>query len=338
MIAAEKIYETRENICSLFHITDPLCLAFTANTTEALNIGIKGILKPGDHVITTSMEHNSVIRPIKKLESEGVHVSIVKAGIDGMVEPADIENNIRINTKLIVMTHASNVTGTINPIIEIGRIAKKHNILFMVDGAQTAGVYPIDVNQMNIDILAFPGHKGLLGPQGTGGIYINSSLNLLTLKEGGTGSNSESFEQPDFSPDRYESGTLNTPGIAGLNEGVKYILKNGIDEIRVYESELTQYMLEGLHNIKNVTIYGADDLTRRVGVISMNINGKDCVEISTELDNKYNIASRSGLHCSSLAHNTIGTFETGTIRLSLGCYTTKKHINTTLKAINELAK
>jgi cysteine desulfurase family protein len=338
MMASEKVYECRENICKLFNISNPECISFTNNTTEALNIGIKGILKSGDHVIITSMEHNSVLRPLMKLKSLGIEMSVVNADAKGRIYITDILKSINKNTKLIVTTHASNVIGTVMPIKEIGYIAKKDNIIYMVDAAQTAGVWPIDVKEMNIDILAFPGHKGLLGPQGTGGIYIREGLILDTLKEGGTGSVSESPYQPQFIPDRYESGTLNTPGIVGLNEGISYILKNGLAEIMRHERELTKYMLEGLHDIKKVKVYGLKELEQRVGVISINIIGKDCVDVCTELDEKYDIAARGGLHCSYLAHQTMGTIKSGTIRLSIGCFNTKEDIDTALEAINKIAK
>ncbi|MDK2809874.1 MAG: hypothetical protein PWR27_583 [Petroclostridium sp.] len=336
--ASEKIYECRENICKIFGIANPLCVSFTSNTTEALNMGIKGLLKPGDHAIITSMEHNSVLRPLKKLETSGVKLSIAKADINGRVNPKDILKYINKKTKLIITTHASNVCGTINPIKEIGIVAKENKLIHMVDAAQTAGVYPIDVKEMNIDILAFPGHKGLLGPQGTGGLYVREGIELDTLKEGGTGSVSESPYQPEFIPDRYESGTLNTPGIAGLNEGVKYILNTGLNEIMRHERELTKHMLEGLHSISKVEIYGTTQLEQRVGVVSINIKGKDCIDVCTELDEKFDVATRGGLHCAYLAHQTIGTLESGTVRLSIGCFNTKQDIDKVLKAINEIAK
>lgn len=337
IVASEKIYECRENLCTLFNISNPLNVSFTCNTTEALNIGIKGVLQPGDHVIITSMEHNSVLRPIKKLESSGIKVSIVEADEDGKVNLLDIVRQIRYQTKLIVTTHASNVNGTVMPIEEIGQIARKHNIIYMVDAAQTAGVLPIDVEKMNIDILAFPGHKGLLGPQGTGGLYIREGLILQTLKEGGTGSMSENLYQPELVPDRYESGTLNTPGIAALNEGIKYILKTGINSIAEHERELTGYMLEGLYNMKMIKVYGLKDLDGRIGVISINISGKDCVDVCNELDEKYDIAARGGLHCSYLAHRTMDTLETGTVRFSIGWFNSKTDINNALQAIYRIA-
>ena len=215
--ASEKVMECRENLARLFSIPDPLRIVFTSNGTEAVNLALKGLLRPGDHVLLSGMEHNAVVRPLKKLESAGVELSVLKTDPEGRVDSADIAVKVRPNTKLLVVTHASNVTGTVNDLFSLGRLAKEHNIVFMVDAAQTAGNTPIHVGEAQIDLLAFPGHKGLLGPQGTGGLYVSEGITLDTLKEGGTGSLSESLDQPDFLPDRYESGTLNTPGIAGLN-------------------------------------------------------------------------------------------------------------------------
>lgn len=335
MQASEKVYECRENLARLFRIGDPLRIAFTANATEAINLAVKGMLAAGDHVIITSMEHNAVVRPLKKLESRGVELSVVRADSNGRVDLKDIENNIKPNTKLLLVTHASNVTGTVNDVQSIGRLAQDHKIIFMVDAAQTAGKYPVDVELMNVDLLAFPGHKGLLGPQGTGGLYIREGLVLDTLKEGGTGSVSESLAQPDFLPDRFESGTLNTPGIVGLNEGVKYILKTGIDNIRMHEKQLEQQMMKGLGQIAGVRAYGSNN--PELGVISITIDGRDCNEVCNELDEKYGIAARGGLHCAYLAHETIGTQNTGTIRFSIGPYNTTRDIDQALIAVKTIA-
>ncbi len=337
MQAAEKVHQCRENLARLFGIADPLRIVFTANATEAINLAVKGLLIPGDHVILSSMEHNSVVRPLKKLETLGVELSIVKADQSGKVSAEDIVKSIKINTKLLIVTHASNVTGTVNDLKSLGRLAKEHKIVYMVDASQTAGNYPVDVGLMNIDLLAFSGHKGLLGPQGTGGLYIREGVMLDTLREGGTGSFSESLKQPDFLPDRYESGTLNLPGIAGLNEGIKYILDTGIKNIQNHENQLTRYMLEGLGEIKNVKVYGSRNFEHRIGVISVTIDEKDCHEVCRELDEKYDIAARGGLHCAYLAHKTIGTQNTGTIRFSIGFFNTIKDIDEALKAVKAIA-
>ncbi len=337
MKASEKVFECRENLAMLFGIADPLRITFTANATEAINLAVKGLLVPGDHVIFSSMEHNSVIRPLKKLEASGVELSIIKADPSGKVDTEDIAKSIKRNTKLIIITHASNVTGTVNDVEPIGRLAKEHEIVFMVDASQTAGKYPVDVGLMNVDLLVFPGHKSLLGPQGTGGLYVREGIILDTLKEGGTGSFSESLSQPDISPDRYESGTLNTPGIAGWNEGIKYILETGIDSIRNHEQYLEKYMLEGLCEIKKVKVYGSGDPEHRIGVISITIDGKDCNEVCRELDERYDIAARGGLHCAYLAHETIGTQNTGTVRFSIGYFNTIKDIDQALTAVKTIA-
>ncbi len=338
MKASEKVFECRENLAMLFGIADPLRITFTANATEAINLAVKGLLVPGDHVILSSMEHNSVIRPLKKLEASGVELSIIKADPSGKVDTEDIAKSIKRNTKLIIITHASNVTGTVNDVEPIGRLAKEHEIVFMVDASQTAGKYPVDVGLMNVDLLVFPGHKSLLGPQGTGGLYVREGIILDTLKEGGTGSFSESLSQPDISPDRYESGTLNTPGIAGWNEGIKYILETGIDSIRNHEQYLEKYMLEGLCEIKKVKVYGSGDPEHRIGVISITIDGKDCNEVCRELDERYDIAARGGLHCAYLAHETIGTQNTGTVRFSIGYFNTIKDIDQALTAVKIIAR
>jgi len=283
------------------------------------------------------MEHNSVLRPVKKLEKTiGISISIADADKCGIVSVDNIKKCIKKNTKLIVMTHASNVFGSINPIEEIGRLARKRKIIYMVDAAQTAGVIPIDVQKMNIDILAFPGHKGLLGPQGTGGLYVRENLLLDTIKEGGTGSVSEDPYQPEFVPDRYESGTLNTPGIAGLNEGIKYILETGLNEIMRHERELTLRLLEGLYSIPKVKVYGTNEIEKRVGVVSINIKNRDCIEVCELLDEIYEIACRGGLHCAYLAHKSMKTLEKGTVRLSIGCFNTKNDIDSVLYAINHI--
>ncbi len=337
--SSEKVYECRENICKLFSLTNPEEISFTSNATESLNIGIKGLLEKGSHVITTSIEHNSVIRPLKELEKDGlIKLSIVRADKQGNIKVKDISKEINKKTNLIITTHASNVTGTLVPIKEIADMAKEKNLYYMVDAAQTSGLYPINLNEINIDILAFPGHKGLLGPQGTGCLYVRKGIKLKTLKEGGTGSASENLYQPEFVPDRYESGTLNTPGIVGLNEGIKHILKVGIDEIVYHKQKLTKYMLESFCNMKDIQVYGSLDNNKQIGLISINIKGKDSIEVCNELDKIYNIAARGGLHCAYLTHKTIGTLRKGTIRFSIGLYNKKKEITKTVNVINKIRK
>ena len=338
MKAAREIYDTRENIAKLFNIDNPMNIVFTNNATDSLNLAIKGVVNKGDHIITTSMEHNSVIRPIKALEKVGVENTIVQCDDQGFLNIDDLEKAIKPNTKLIVTTHASNVCGTLIDIKSISEIANKHNILYLIDASQTVGVYDIDLKDIKADMLAAPGHKGLLGPQGTGILYIREGLNIDILKEGGTGSRSEDLFQPDLFPDKYESGTHNTPGIVGLNEGVKFIFKEGIDKIKEHEEELCKYMLERLEEVPNIKIYGPKDANKRASVISINIGNMDSGEITFLLDSEYDIATRSGIHCAPLAHKTLGTLEQGAVRFSIGYFNTKEEIDKAINALKEIAK
>ena len=338
MKAAREIYDTRENIAKLFNIDNPMNIVFTNNATDSLNLAIKGVVNKGDHIITTSMEHNSVIRPIKALEKVGVENTIVQCDDQGFLNIDDLEKAIKPNTKLIVTTHASNVCGTLIDIKSISEIANKHNILYLIDASQTVGVYDIDLKDIKADMLAAPGHKGLLGPQGTGILYIREGLNIGILKEGGTGSRSEDLFQPDLLPDKYESGTHNTPGIVGLNEGVKFIFKEGIDKIKEHEEELCKYMLERLEEVPNIKIYGPKDANKRASDISINIGNMDSGEITFLLDSEYDIATRSGIHCAPLAHKTLGTLEQGAVRFSIGYFNTKEEIDKAINALKEIAK
>lgn len=335
--AGRAIYETRELLSEFFNIKDPMRIIFTSNATDGLNLGIKGFLKSGDHVITTSMEHNSVLRPLKALEKIGVKTTIIQCDERGILKVHNIEEAINQNTKLIVTTHASNLTGTIFPIKEIGEVAKKHNLVYMVDAAQTAGVYNIDVIDMNIDMLVFPGHKSLLGPQGTGGIYIKEGIEITNIKEGGTGSQSNSLVQPDIYPDKLESGTLNMPGIVGLGAGLKYIIDRGIENIREHEKSLTKLFIDGLREIKNVKIYGPCNVEQQAPVISINIGEEDSSEVSYILDQVFDIAVRPGLHCAPLAHKTIGCYEQGCIRFSIGPFNTVGDIEIALEAVKKIS-
>ncbi len=338
MRAGREIYECRENIAKLLNVSNPMSIVFTHNATDSLNLAIKGVVKSGDHIITTSIEHNSVIRPIKALEKNGVENTIVKCDKYGHLDPNVIKKAIKPNTKLIVTTHASNVCGTIVDIESVGNIAKENNVLYLVDASQTLGVYDIDVQKINVDMIAAPGHKCLLGPQGTGMLYIRDGLEVNILKEGGTGSNSEDLFQPNMMPDRYESGTHNTPGIAGLNAGVKFILETGIDKIRKHEEELCEYMLTKLTEVPNIKIYGPLDSKKRAAVISINIGDIDSGEITFILDDMYEIATRSGIHCSPLAHKTLGTLRQGTVRFSLGYFNTKEDIDKAVEALKHIEK
>lgn len=332
------LLEAREALAKLFNIGENSNIVFTVNVTTALNIALKGILNPGDHVIVSSMEHNAVARPLATLEKMGVDISIIQCAPDGSLDPHDVKSGLRDNTRLISILHASNVTGTIMPVAEVGKIAHQAGALFLVDAAQTAGILPIDVEKQNIDILAFTGHKGLMGPQGTGGLYIRPGVEIRPLIEGGTGSLSELVHQPDFLPDRFESGTPNTPGIAGLGAGVKFLLETGVENIRKHEQELTDLLISGLKEIKGITIYGPGDGRKQTAVVSINLDGIDCGELSFLLDKKYGIISRSGLHCAPMAHKTIGTLHKGTCRLSPGYFTTQDDINRVIRAIDEISR
>ncbi|TFZ41315.1 aminotransferase class V-fold PLP-dependent enzyme [Soehngenia longivitae] len=336
--ANREVYDARVLISKFFHIEDCFNLIFTPNCTTALNMAIQGTLKEGDHVITTSMEHNSVLRPIKHLELLGVENTIVYADENGSISTDSIKKAIRTNTKMIAMTHVSNLTGTIMPIEEVGELAKSKGILFLVDASQSAGVIPIDVNKTNIDFLAFPGHKGLLGPQGTGGLFIRDGLRTDTIIQGGTGSESYSIYQPEIMPDKFESGTLNMPGIVGLKEGLNYILETGIENIRKKEEELSKFFIEELRKIEVVKIYGPTDIKQRVGVVPINIMDMDSSEISYILDDRYDIYVRPGLHCSPLAHETIGTMEQGAVRFSFGPFNTEEEVEYLIRAIFEITK
>ncbi len=335
---ARVIYETRENLARLFNVDDPMRVILTFNATDALNKGIKGILNPGDHVITTTMEHNSVLRPLMELEKYGIENTIVQCNNDGTIEVEKLEEAIRKNTKLIVTTHVSNLTGTIFPIEKIGNICKNRNVLYMLDASQSAGVLDIDMKKYNIDLLAAPGHKGLLGPQGTGCLIINCDDEIKHLVEGGTGSESSNIYQPDFYPDKLEAGTHNLPGIAGLNEGVKYILSNGIKSIYSHEKKLLEAFINGAEEIAKVKIYGPRDINERCGVVSVNIDGIDSSELAFKLDTEYNIAVRPGLHCAPLAHKTIGTEKIGVVRFSVGPFNKMADIKAAIKALKEISE
>ncbi len=335
---AKIIYETRELLAELFNLDDPLNVILTFNATDGLNLAIKGLLKPGDHVITTSMEHNSVLRPIMELHKNGVENTIVQCEKDGKIKISDIEAAIKSNTKLIVTTHVSNLTGTIFPIEDIGMLCKRYQIPYLVDAAQSAGVLEIDVKKSNISFLAVPGHKGLLGPQGTGALLINSDLTINHLKEGGTGSESSNLYQPDFYPDKFEAGTPNLPGIAGLNEGLKYIKNKGIKSIYSHEKKLLDLFITEIKKNPKIQIYGPESINDRCGVVPINIDNVDSSEVAYILDTKYNIAVRPGLHCAPLAHKTIGTEKIGAVRFSVGPFNKEVDIKLAANALYEISK
>jgi len=335
--SAMVVEETRDKLAKLFNVKNPMDIVYTFNATDSLNLAIKGYLKTGDHVVTTTMEHNSVLRPIMELEKIGVSHTFVAADSQGKIDPQDIENAITSNTKMIVTTHASNVVGTLVDIKSIGEIAKKHDIVYLVDASQSAGVYDINIGELNIDMLAMPGHKCLLGPQGTGVLYVNNKIRLESQREGGTGSNSEEIVQPNLYPDKYESGTHNTPGIAGLGAGVQFIIDTGIDNIRAHEEELTQYFIDNALKIDNVIVYGPKSAKERASVVAINIGDMDSGEVTFKLNADFDIATRSGIHCAPLAHQVLGTIKQGAVRFSFGYFNTKEDIDKALDALRIIA-
>lgn len=338
--AGEIVYETRELLCQLFKFDNPLNIVFTLNITHSLNTLLKGFLEPGDHVILSSMEHNAVMRPISNLQKLGVEFDRVPCNINGELSPDDIEKFIKKNTRLVVMTHASNVCGTMLPLYEVGEICKKHSLHFIIDTAQTAGVIDVDFNRLNLSALAFTGHKGLLGPQGVGGFVINNELvdQISPFIEGGTGSLSESEFQPEYMPDKFESGTLNLPGIYGLNASLKYIKKTGIDTIHKIEMELTERFLDGILNIDEIRNVGLNTIEGRTSVVSLDFERLDNSEVAFMLDREYGIMTRVGLHCSPSAHKTLNTFLKGTVRFSFGHFNTIEEVDYTIDSIVKVMK
>lgn len=331
------VYECRKLIGKLFNFDNPKKVVFTSNVTDSLNIAMRGILKENDHVITSSLEHNAVWRCLKTLERDiNIKIDTVECSKDGITNPQDIKKYIKKDTALIVFTQASNVLGTIQPIREIGAIAREHNIPFLVDSAQSAGAMKIDVKEDNIDILAFTGHKSLLGPMGTGGLIINTNIDIKQLKAGGTGGDSAYEYQPDYYPNHLETGTSNVSGIAGLREAIKFLNKEGIENIHNKEKELTKYALEKLETVKDIEIYGPRDCEKMLSVISFNIKDKRPEDVGSILDQKYDIMLRAGLHCAPTAHSVIGTKERGTLRIGLGYFNEKEDIDKLVEALNNL--
>jgi cysteine desulfurase family protein len=335
----EVIEETRMLIARLINAPDKERVIFTLNCTDALNLGLKGLLKPGEHVVTSCIEHNSLVRPLRKLEHQGLKITRVPPSLGtGVMSPQDIEAAITKDTRLLAVIHASNVTGVIQPIEEYGIVARKHNIIFLVDAAQTAGRYPLDVQVANIDLLAFSGHKGLLGPPGIGVLYIGNRVELDSLREGGTGSHSELEEQPDALPYKYESGTVNSVGISGLGAGLRYIFEEGLEKIRAHEQYLIDRLVEGLSHTPGVILYRAKDGVKQTPIISLNIEGYEPGEIEAILDQAFDIKIRTGLHCAPAAHKILGTYPLGTIRLSPGYFNTVEEIDIILHALKKIAR
>jgi cysteine desulfurase family protein len=318
--AARLVFEAREAVAELIGAEDSSRIVFTHSATEALNLAVTGLLKPGDHVVSTTMEHNSLLRPLHRAAEEGVEVTWVPGDREGFVSAEIMGAAIRPDTRLVALSHCSNVTGAIQPIGEIGALARRAGALFLVDAAQSAGILPLHVYNMGIDLLAAPGHKGLFGVPGTGFLYIAEGISLTPILVGGSGTHSTGPEQPLTMPERFESGTLNTPGIAGLKAGVDFIRETGPAAIRTRERALTDRLLDGLSEMPGVTIHGPMAAGERVGVVSFTVTGRDPAEIGYLLDRDYDISVRTGLHCAYSAHQTIGTFPAGTVRISPGYF------------------
>jgi len=335
--ASRTVFDTRVLLQEFFNAEDPKSIVFTANSTESLNIAIKGVLSDGDHVISTMLEHNSVLRPIYELAEHGVEHTFINADTLGNICYDDFEKAIKPNTKAIVCIHGSNVTGNLVDIKRVGNIAHKHNLIFIVDASQTAGVFPIDVQDMGIDVLCFTGHKGLLGPQGTGGMYVKPGLEIRPLLHGGTGVQSYNEHQPSEMPTRLEAGTLNGHGLAGLDAAVRYINKVGIDNIRSKEEAYMIRFYNGVKDIPGVKIYGDFSSFHRCGIVGLNIEDYDSSEVSDELSTRFDIATRPGAHCAPLMHRALGTVDQGLVRFSFSHYNTEEEIDAAIDAVRTLA-
>lgn len=335
--AGRTVLVARDAVARLVGMPDPARIVFVANATEALNLALFGVLSPGDRVVTTSMEHNAVVRPLRALADRGVEVIRVPAGTDGFVNPSAFKQACTPGTRLAVMTHCSNVTGTVQAIEEIGPWCRSQGILFLVDAAQSVGLFPIDVSDMAIDLLAAPGHKAIMGPPGTGFLSVGEGVQLRPLLYGGTGTLSTSDAQPDDLPERLESGTLNVVGLAGLYAALEFLHEIGLNRLRAHERDLLRQLLEGLRRIPTVRLFGPTDPARHGGALSFTLDGLDPATAGFRLDNEFDIAVRVGLHCAPEAHRTIGTFPEGTIRVSPGWFTTQGDIDRFLAAIGTLA-
>lgn len=335
----ETLLATRQQLTDLFHGFGCRNVVFTKNITESLNFILKGLLKPGDHVLVSAMEHNAMMRPLTQLSKNGVTFTRIPCHADGTLMFEQMEALLQPNTRAVAMLHASNVCGTLMPVGEIGAFCRKHGLVFMLDTAQTAGTFPIDMQAMQIDALAFTGHKGLLGPQGIGGFLLRPELvsKIEPLLSGGTGSVSHTEEIPTFMPDRFEAGTMNLPGIIGLHAALCALKKTGIDPIRTHELALTDQFLQGLRAINGLRIVGREDVTNRAAVVSVVPEFADPAFVADALEREFGIMTRVGLHCAPNAHKVLGTFPTGTIRFSFGAHNTAQHVQAALDALDKLS-
>lgn len=336
--ASRLIYDTREKLAALFGTPDPSRIAFTCNATEALNIAINGAIHPGEHVITTACEHNSVLRPLYLKEKEGTELTIIPADKKGHIRYDLLESSVKSNTSAIVLTHASNLSGNVTDLAFVANFAKKHGLLLIVDASQTAGSLPINVVKMGIDILCFTGHKGLFGPQGTGGLYVREGLTLSPLKSGGSGIHSFDRQHPTDMPTALEAGTLNGHGIAGLNAGLDYILSTGVKNIHAKEISLSRRFVNGISDISDLKLYGDIDAPLRTPIISLNIGNMSSASVSDILWEDYEICVRAGAHCAPLMHKTFGTEKQGAVRFSFSCFNTEAEIDTAIQAMHEIAE
>lgn len=336
--ASRVIYDTRDKLCRFFGAENPRQIVFTNNSTESLNIAIKGLLNPGDHVITTMLEHNSVLRPLYEMEKKGVKLTIIRSNEKGTFDLKDMEDAILPETKMVICTNGSNLTGNYIDIEKVGEMAHKHGLLFVVDASQTAGVFPIDVQKMQIDVLCFTGHKGLLGPQGIGGMYVREGLAVRPLKCGGSGVQTYSKTHPAEMPTALEAGTLNGHGIAGLGAAVDYLNETGIDAVREKEQRLMRKFYEGVKEIPDVKVYGDFSTFDRCAIVALNIGDYDSSEVSDALLTEYGISTRPGGHCAPLMHEALGTVEQGAVRFSFSHYNTDEEVDAAIAAVRELAQ
>jgi cysteine desulfurase family protein len=332
------VFECREAVASLLGAPDSDNVAFTFNATHALNIAFLGLLRRGDRVVTTSMEHNSVMRPLKYLQARGtIELSVVQCGADGHLDPAILDTAVTPGTRMLALTHASNVTGTLLPVEEAAAAAHRAGALLLLDAAQTAGAYPVSVAGLDVDVLACSGHKGLLGPHGTGILYVREGIDIEAVLRGGTGSESGRTEQPDFMPDKLECGTHNAVGLAGLRAGAEFILGETVEKIRRHEIDLAARILEGLGSIDGVILYGTRDPLLQTATVSFNVEGIEPSEVGDLLDKEFDIAVRVGLHCAPVAHQTIGTYPKGTVRAGAGYMNTRDDVDALVAAVREIA-
>ena len=338
LAAARVVADARDAMAQLFNVADPSRIVFTHNATHALNIALHGLLRPGDHVVTTSVEHNSVMRPLRHLERSGVELTVVACRRDGTLDVDAAARAFRSNTRLLVATHASNVSGTVLPVADLAALARARRVLSLIDASQTAGAIPVDVAAMRVDLLAFTGHKALLGPTGTGGLYIGQGVEPAALLRGGTGSESAHEVQPLFLPDAHESGTVNVTGLAGLHASVRFLLDIGIDEISAHQQNLMTRFLSGAQGVPGLRVHGALDPRLKCGTVSFTLNGATSPEVALLLDESFDIMARAGLHCAPAAHRTLGTFPTGTVRFSFSWFNTEAEVDTAARALHDIAQ